>query len=96
VIVIPDETCVDLEREDWAGAGRNLRFARIEVPAAGAVRRYRLMATIAMVEIDRQVGARAPGPAQIRPRPFAYDHGLGQAGVQEAGELVQFAELMSY
>ena len=28
----------------------------------------------------------------MRHRPFAYDHGLGRAGVQEAGELVQFAE----
>jgi tRNA G18 (ribose-2'-O)-methylase SpoU len=96
MIVIPDETCVDLEREDWAGAARNLRFARIEVPAVGTVRRYRLMATIAMAEIDRQVGARVPGIAQMRHRPFAYDHGLGRAGAQEAGELVQFAELMSY
>ena len=78
VIIIPDETRMDVEREDWTVVGRNLRFARIDVPTGGAVHRYRLVATIAMAEIDRQVGGRARRtaqslhrPARLRPRPRA-------------------------
>ena len=101
VIVIPDESRAGPEREGWAGrAGRDPQLARVELPAGGdAVRRYRLVATIAMAEIDRQVGARAaPGDAPRSPRRWpTYDRGLGRAeGVGEAGELVPFAELMGY
>ena len=49
VIVIPDESRAGPEREGWAGrAGRDPQLARVELPAGGdAVRRYRLVATIA-------------------------------------------------
>jgi tRNA G18 (ribose-2'-O)-methylase SpoU len=80
VIVIPDESGAGPEREGWAGgAGRNQNLARVELPAGGdAVRRYRLVATIAMAEIDRQVGARTAAgdaPRSSRRRP-TYDRGL--------------------
>ncbi len=87
-------------REDWTGlAGRDLRFARVEVPVGDAVRRYRLVATIAMAEIDRQVGARAApgGPTRAPLRWPTYDRGVDRLeGVDEAGELVPFTELLNY
>ena len=100
VIVIPDETGRIAEPEDWTGrAGRNLRFARVEVPVGDAVRRYRLVATIAMAEIDRQVGERATpgGPSRAPLRWPTYDRGVDRLeGVDDGGELVRFAELLQY
>lgn len=99
VIVIPDESRADAAWEDWTGAGRDPRYGRVELPARDTVHRYRLVATIVMAEIDRQVGARAGLGAPLRAphRRPTYDLGLGRPeGVEEAGELVPFAELMSY
>lgn len=96
LIVIPDEAHLDQEREGWAVAGVQPRIARIDLPAADAARRYRLVATIAMAEIDRQVGAREPAARAPR-RPLAYDRGFAPAGIAgDAGELVPFTELLAY
>ncbi len=59
LIVIPDESKVDVSREDWERLGSNVQFVKIEVPSSDYVYRYRLFASIALAEIARQVGQKA-------------------------------------
>jgi tRNA G18 (ribose-2'-O)-methylase SpoU len=95
LIVVPDESRMDAKLEGL----RDPRFARVELPFADAARRYRLVATIVMAEVDRQVGTRsAPGPRRRAPYQVpTYDRALGQTvGVEAAGELVPFEELLGY
>ncbi|MDW8365907.1 MAG: hypothetical protein RMK49_08705 [Abditibacteriales bacterium] len=66
VIIFPDETAVALEREDWGRFAPDVRFVHLRVPAQEFVYHYRLIATITLAEVARQVGQPAR-PAPVRP-----------------------------
>jgi hypothetical protein len=55
---------------------------------------YRLVATIALAEISRQVGRRAVKVPRAPQRPI-YDHTIKELA-EAAGELVSFDELRRY
>jgi hypothetical protein len=62
LLVIPDESCVDVRLEDWNRFGKQVEFVQIETPNdfpfANYDYHYRLPASIAMAECARQVGTR--------------------------------------
>lgn len=67
LIAIPDEAAVDVDREEWDRLAKDVTFVRVDVPVRDYVYHYRLVATIALAEVARQVGRRAPAAAG-RPR----------------------------
>ncbi len=56
IVIIPDESSVDVVAENWHRAGSNVQFVKIEVPAVDYDYHYRVFASIALAEISRQVG----------------------------------------
>ena len=68
----------------------------VNLPAAPAELsyHYRLISTIALAEVARQVGVRAPDTRR-QPRPPIYDRRL-QLLLDEAGETVLLQELANY
>jgi len=96
VIIIPDETAVELEREDWGRFARDVRFVHLSVPAQEFVYHYRLIATITLAEVARQVGQQAR-PGLIRPKRHEplYDRALKLLS-EKQGETVFLEELENY
>lgn len=95
LIVIPDEEHVDLDQEDWQRLGRNVQWISLSVPAASFTYHYRLIATVAMAEVARQVGRRLPGVPKPRRRAPVYDRSLQMAAETE-GEDVWLQDLLDY
>ncbi len=104
LIVLPDESQIDLAAERWARLGAAVRFVHLDLPSQVPIppERYhfRLGATIALAEAARQVGQRARPPVEREePRsrrhvPF-YDRAL--ALLDEArGETVFLEDLEGY
>ncbi|MEQ7011363.1 hypothetical protein ABN028_34880 [Actinopolymorpha sp. B17G11] len=62
-LVIPDESAVDVACEPWDRLGRTVRFVHLDLPARDFPYHLRLIATIALAEVARQVGQR-PRPAR--------------------------------
>lgn len=58
LIVIPDESQVDFRSEDWQRLGNKVQFVKIELPVAQFNYHYRLLASIALAEVSRQVGTK--------------------------------------
>src|SRR5260370_21315279 len=58
LVVIPDESRVDAAAENWSRLGRHVEFAHLQLPASNFMYHCRLLATIALAEISRQVGRR--------------------------------------
>ena len=61
LIAIPDESSVNMNNEDWSRLGCKIEFAHLDLPVIDFDYHYRLIATIAMAEVSRQVGRRRPG-----------------------------------
>src|SRR5207237_2868223 len=95
LIVIPDESQVEAAVEDWSRFGRQVDFAHLQLPNADFTYHYRLVATIALAEISRQVGRRPTVKAPTAPRPPIYDHAMEELA-EAAGELVSIEDLMGY
>jgi SpoU rRNA Methylase family len=96
LIVIPDEDAIDIGREEWGRLARNVTFVRVDVPVRDYAYHYRLVATIALAEVARQVGQRGTG-GRRHPRhrvPF-YDRALELLD-QEHGETVFLEDLEPY
>jgi SpoU rRNA Methylase family len=96
VIAIPDESAVDVENEDWDRLARVVKFVHLDLPCRALTYHYRLIATIALAEVARQVGQKSPAiPARPRrPRPV-YDHTL-KLLMEEQGEVVYLEDLEDY
>lgn len=94
LIAIPDETAVDIEREDWERLAREVVFVRLEAPARTYVYHYRLIASILLAEIARQVGRAVPAAARPRHAPI-YDRTLELLDT-ELGETVFLDDLDLY
>jgi tRNA G18 (ribose-2'-O)-methylase SpoU len=95
LLVIPDETSVDLDSEPWDRLGARVRFVRLDVPAEPAPYHYRLIASIALAEAARQVGQRERLPGRPPRAEPLYDRALTLLA-EEAGETVELAELTAY
>ena len=95
LIVIPDESQVETGAEDWSRFGRQVQFAHLQLPTANFTYHYRLVATIALAEISRQVGRRPAVKVPTVPRPPIYDHAVKELA-EAAGEIVSFDELLRY
>ena len=96
IIVLADESSVDAVAEDWKRLARTVRHVTIDLPAAGRDYdyHYRLASTIALAEVARQVGVRAP-KARAGRRPPVYDRSL-RTLVEETGEVVLLEDLEDY
>ena len=95
LVVIPDESSVQLEDEAWDRFGRKVKFAYIDTTVDDFPYHYRLLATLTMAEISRQVGRRLPGVRKPRrPAPF-YDRALELIS-GEVGEDVWLDDLLEY
>jgi len=95
LVIIPDESRVEAVMEDWSRCGRQAEFAHLQVPKLDFNYHYRLLATIALAEISRQVGRRPPARVPAAPRPPIYDHKLANLA-DAAGEIVALEDLLSY
>jgi hypothetical protein len=95
LVVIPDQSRVDLALEEWSRLGADVEFASLQIPAAEFTYHYRLIATIALAEISRQVGRRPTLKLPRAPQPPIYDHKLAQLA-EATGQWVRLEDLMGY
>lgn len=95
LIVIPDESQIDITTHDWARFSPNIKFAHLTLPKTDFPYHYRLVATIALAEISRQVGRPPSAKPPVAPRPPIYDYNLGKIA-EVAGELVALEDLVGY
>lgn len=95
LIVIPDESQAEAAAEDWSRFGREIEFAHLQLPTGDFTYHYRLIATIALTEISRQVGRRPAAKMPAAPTPPFYDNALEELP-EVAGEIVSFDELCRY
>jgi len=95
VIVIPDESCVDVSVEAWARLGKEVEFAHLQIPVSEFAYHYRLAATIALAEVSRQVGRRPTAKVAREARPPIYDHKLASLAAA-VGQIVRLEELVNY
>src|SRR5207248_2173049 len=73
LIVIADESQVETSAEDWSRFGSRVEVASLELPTTNITYHYRLMATIGLAEIARQVGRRPTARVPRAPRLPIYD-----------------------
>lgn len=94
LLVIPDETAVDLDAEPWDRLGARVRFTHLGLPEQPPCP-YRLTASIALAEAARQVGQRERLPGRPPRAEPMYDRALTVLAA-EAGETVDLEELGAY
>lgn len=98
LLVIPDEGMPGAATADWERLGERVEVGHLQVPAASFPYHYRLLASIALAEVSRQVGRRqppgAPGRRPAPRRPIYDDRVAGLAAA--AGEVVRWEELRRY
>ena len=95
LLVIPDETAVDLDAEPWDRLGARVRFAHLDLPERSFPSHYRRLASLALAEAARQVGQRARVPGRPPRAEPLYDRAL-QLLAEEMGETVDLGELEAY
>ena len=96
LVVIPDESKVKVKEEDWQRLGKAIRYVRIDLPGQVPVYHYRLIASIALAEVSRQVGRRRrPAPGRPRRHEPLYDRSL-KLLTEDRGETVYLEDLMGY
>jgi hypothetical protein len=96
LLVVPDESALDVDAVDWGRLGRAVSFAHLELPPHEYAYHYRLAATIALAEAARQIGRKAgttTGRA-ARGEPFYESAMAALAGAE--GETVYLEDLQSY
>jgi hypothetical protein len=96
IVVIPDESRLDVAQEDWQRLGRNVQFINLDLPATEFVYHYRLIATVAMAEIARQVGRKPRRVEFERKEPRLIYRQAIRATLEARGELVYLEELEDY
>jgi tRNA G18 (ribose-2'-O)-methylase SpoU len=94
VIAIPDESRIDVKAVDWERLGRSVRFVHLDLPNQSFPYRYRLIASIALAEVARQVGrkieSRTTGRSDLR-----YGSSLDLL-TETNGEVISLNELAVY
>jgi tRNA G18 (ribose-2'-O)-methylase SpoU len=91
LIVLPDESGVDVDQEDWDRLARRVRFGSLDLRTESADFPYRLTASIALAEIARQVGFPSGGRPGRRPR-FPSELELEPVGEAETVHLDELKE----
>lgn len=95
-IVIPDESAITWEHERWERFGARVEIVHLALPGRAPSYHFRLIATIALAEIARQVGQRAATAAGDRPLPPPiYDRALDLVNAAE-GETIDLGDLAAY
>jgi tRNA(Leu) C34 or U34 (ribose-2'-O)-methylase TrmL len=95
LVVIPDESCGASVPKDWNRPGVDVEFASLQLPAVEFTYHYRLVASIALAEISRQVGRRSGFKPLPGRRPPVYDHEL-EPLAEVPGEVIAFEDLLAY
>jgi tRNA G18 (ribose-2'-O)-methylase SpoU len=95
LVVIPDESQIDSTAYDWSRFGPDVQFAHLVLPGIDFPYHYRLLATIALAEISRQVGRPPKLKAPAAPRGPVYDYNLGKLAEID-GELVALEDLIGF
>jgi hypothetical protein len=96
IIVLADECAVDLDTQDWHRLGNDVDFVHLDLPSSAYPYHFRLVASIALAEIARQVGLsshRIPGKPPP-PEPI-YDRVLRLLDTAE-GETIFLDDLAAY
>jgi tRNA G18 (ribose-2'-O)-methylase SpoU len=94
LLVLPDEEVVGTA--DWGRLGGRVELARVPLPATIFPYRYRLVASIVLAEVARQVGVPAGGRRRpFRPRNLTYESAFDTTAVAPA-EVVTFQQLRAY
>ncbi len=94
-IAIPDQSAIDIDKEDWSRLARHVTFAHLELPGREFTYHYRLIATIVLAEVARQVGCPprpSVGPSRLTP---SYDSSVDLA-TSQLGEAVYLEDLLQY
>lgn len=96
LLVIPDESGMDVESVDWHQLGKVVSFVHLDLPTQEYVYHYRLVATIVLAEAARQIGQKAGVATSRRTRgePF-YDSALTILA-EMTGETVYLEDLEAY
>jgi hypothetical protein len=94
LIVIPDEDQVNVSAEDWQRVAKDVTFVRLDVPAETYVYHLRLIATIVLAEIARQVGQ--PSAAARRSRRTPHYEFAVPLERDTGGEIVFLEDLERY
>ncbi len=95
LILIPDESGSEFAFESCAWLGHNVEVAHLQLARAEFVYHYRLVATVALAEISRQIGRRPSVRVSTASRLPVYDHAAEELA-SVAGELVSFEDLLEY
>ena len=95
LVVIPDERQVQIAEEVWMRLGQKVQFAHLSLPVDKFTDHYRLMATVALAEVSRQVVSRLPHHPDPRQWSPVYDRALELAS-EVAGEDVWLEDLLDY
>jgi hypothetical protein len=95
LIALPDEGGVDIENEPWDRLAKEVTFIRVGVPAATFDYHFRLIATIALAEIARQVGQPSVGKARVSRRTPHYDFAV-PLHHEQRGEIIFLEDLEAY
>jgi hypothetical protein len=95
LVVIPDEGQTAFAEAEWSRLGAEVEFACLQIPADEFIYHYRLMATIALAEISRQVGRRPSLKLRPSARYPIYDLKLARLA-EAAGEWVHWEDLEAY
>ncbi len=96
LVVIPDESRLKIDKEDWNRLGRHVQFVHLDLPRSDYVYHYRLIASIVMAEVARQVGERFRKLLkEQRPRRPFYGKAISTA-MLETGEWVLLEDLAGY
>ena len=95
LIVIPDESRVEATAEEWSRFGKQIEFANPQIPAVDFAYHYRLITTIVLAEVSRQVGRRLSVKPSAGPRPPIYDRRLLRLA-ETTGQVVRWEDLLDY
>ncbi len=96
LIILPDETSIDIEREDWGRFANDVKFVHLSVPGQRFSYHYRLGTTISVAEVARQVGQQATASGR-RPTRGDLDYARSLSVVDEDfGEVIYLDDLKGY
>jgi hypothetical protein len=96
LLVIADESTLDVSDAAWNRLGQQVRFVHLDLPRHDFAYHYRLIASIALAEAARQVGQAARTPVgRVKRQGPSYESALSLLPA-EAGEIVYLEGLSRY
>ena len=95
LLVIADESKLDLATEDWERLGKKIQYARIELPVSDYTYHFRALASIALAEASRQVGQKSEARVRHAKQGPVYESSL-KILLEQIGEEVSLDELSEY